>query len=312
VTLALHAALIVILALALDLAFGDPPNRLHPVAWMGRALAAGRRVLCRGPRIALLLGGASLTLAVMGLGAGAGHLVGTLASVLGPAGLVLEAIALKSTLSLRDLARAARSVAVALAWNDVTEARARLGFHLVSRPTATLDAGQVASGAIESVAENLADAVVAPVVFFLLLGLPGALAYRALNTADTMLGYREGALEYFGKIAARLDDLVNLVPARVAALAIVAAAGTHAPAAWSTLVRDHARTASPNAGWTMSAMAGALGVRLEKPNTYRLGHGPLPDAIDVERSLALLGRAAALSILACLLARGVFAKLSSS
>lgn len=305
---ALHATLVVLLAVVLDLALGDPPNRVHPVAWMGRALAAGRRALGHGGPIALLLGGAGLTLGLMAIAAGAGAAVAALAGMLGPSGVALEAAALKSTLSLRDLARAARSVAAALDRSDLDDARGRLGLHLVSRPTATLDAGQVASGAIESVAENLTDALVAPVVFFLLFGLPGALAYRALNTADTMLGYREGALEYFGKIAARLDDLANLVPARLAALAIVAAAGVRAPAAWSTMGRDHARTASPNAGWTMSAMAGALGVTLEKRSTYRLGQGRAPDAADVERSVRLMTRAAGLALLASLSVRAVISK----
>lgn len=305
---ALHATLVVLLAVVLDLALGDPHNRVHPVAWMGCALAAGRRALCHGGPIALLLAGAGLTLGVMASAAGAGAAVAALAGMLGPGGVALEAVALKSTLSLRDLARAARSVAAALERGELDEARARLGLHLVSRSTATLDAGQVASGAIESVAENLTDALVAPVVVFLLFGLPGALAYRALNTADTMLGYREGALEYFGKVTARLDDLANLVPARLAALAIVAAAGVRAPAAWSTMTREHARTSSPNAGWTMSAMAGALGVTLEKPRTYRLGRGPAPDAADVERSVCLMTRAAGLALLAALSVSVVISK----
>jgi adenosylcobinamide-phosphate synthase len=305
---ALHGTLVVLLAVVLDLALGDPPNRVHPVVGMGRVLAAGRRALCHGGPIALLLAGAGLTLGLMASAAGAGAAVAALAGMLGPGGIALEAVALKSTLALRDLARAARSVAVALERGDLDDARGRLGFHLVSRPTATLDAGQVASGAIESVAENLTDALVAPVVFFLLFGLPGALAYRALNTADTMLGYREGALEYFGKVAARLDDLANLVPARLAALAIVAATGMPARAAWSTMARDHARTASPNAGWTMSAMAGALGLTLEKPSTYRLGQGRAPDAADVERSVRLMSRAAGLALLASLSVSVVISK----
>jgi adenosylcobinamide-phosphate synthase len=146
------------------------------------------------------------------------------------------------------------------------------------------------------VAENLTDALVAPVLFYLALGVPGALAYRALNTADTMLGYREGALEYFGKLAARLDDLANLVPARLSALAIVTAARSPTRAAWSVMARDHARTASPNAGWTMAAMAGALGVTLEKPTAYRLGHGRPPQPADIERSIHLFWRAATVAL----------------
>ena len=294
----LHAALVVLAAVALDLALGDPPNRLHPVAWIGRALTTGRARLCRGGPARLLLSGAAVTLGATTLAAGAGTLVAALAVALGPAGLLLEAAALKSTVSLRGLVAAARSVARALAGGDLEAARAYLGWHLVSRPTATLDGGLVASGAIESVAENLTDALVAPVAFFLVLGLPGALAYRALNTADTVLGYREGPLEYFGKVAARLDDLANLIPARLAALAIVMAAGTSSMAAWSAMARDHGRTASPNAGWTMAAMAGALAVTLHKPAAYRLGRGPLPEAADIERSIAIVSRAAGLALLA--------------
>jgi adenosylcobinamide-phosphate synthase len=234
--------------------------------------------------------------------------VAALGAVLGPVGLVLEAAALKATVSPRGLVAAARSVGRALEGADLDAARAALGWHLVSRPTATLDPGHVASGAIESVAENLTDALVAPVAFFLVLGLPGALAYRALNTADTMLGYREGALEHFGKIAARLDDLANLVPARLAALAIVAAAGTSWTAAWAVMARDHAHTASPNAGWTMAAMAGALGVTLQKPSAYRLGRGPLPDAADIDRGVALANRAALLVLLVMIALRAALEK----
>ena len=306
----LHPSLVVLFALVLDAALGDPPDRLHPVAWMGGALAAGRRRLCRGSPPVLLLGGGLLTLAVAAVAAAGGVAVAMLAAALGVGGILLESVVLKSTLSPGGLAAAARSVAAALERDDLPRARAELGRHLVSRPTAALDAAQVASGAIESVAENLTDALIAPVVFFLVLGLPGALAYRALNTADTMLGYREGPLEYFGKVAARLDDIVNLLPARLAAVAIVAAAGAGASASWSTMVREHGRTASPNAGWTMSAMAGALGVTLAKPGAYRLGQGRAPEATDIDRSLRVTTRAATLAIVA-LLVSSVVVKLHS-
>jgi len=308
VSAARHAALVALLAVAIDIAFGDPPNRVHPVAWCGRLLAAGRALLCHGGPVRLLVSGAALTLAVIAIAGWAGELVTTLAARLGPAGLVLEAVVLKTTISLRGLAAAARSVAVALGDDDLEQARERLGWHLVSRPTAQLDAGQVASGAVESVAENLTDAFVAPVALFLVFGLPGALAYRALNTADTMLGYRDGALEYFGKVAARLDDAVNFVPARLAALAIVLASGASTVAAWSAMARDHALTASPNAGWTMAAMAGALGVTLQKPGAYRLGHGPMPATADIERSIRLAARAAALALLGLMALRMMLEK----
>jgi adenosylcobinamide-phosphate synthase len=200
----------------------------------------------------------------------AGWLVTLAGSALGPAGLLLEAAALKSTLALRGLTAAGREVAVALERGDLAAARTSVGRHLVRRPTATLRAEPVAAGVVESLAENLTDAFVSPLMFYLVLGLPGALAYRALNTADSMLGYRQGALEYFGKLAARLDDVANLIPARLAALALVIVAGRRVRSAWSTMLSDHRLTASPNAGWTMAAMAGALGVMLAKPGAYSL------------------------------------------
>lgn len=219
-----------------------------------------------------------------------------LAAHAGPARPFVLGAALWLLLALRGLFAAALEVARLLAVGDPLAARRALAWHLVSRPTADLDAGHVASGAIESVAENLTDAYAAPVLFFLAFGLPGAALYRAVNTADAMLGYREGALEHFGKAAARLDDLLNLVPARLSALAIVAGAPLargNALAAWRTLRRDRAATASPNAGWTMSAIAGALEVRLEKPGAYRLGEGRMPDAEDIRRSVRLVAVAAA-------------------
>ena len=298
-----HAVAVVLLAVAIDLAFGDPPNRWHPVAWIGRALSAGRERLCHGSPTVLFVSGGALTLGVIALAAVAGGLVAMLAHVLGAAGVLVQAVALKSTLALRDLARAARGVASALAANDLAGARTQLGFHLVSRPTAALDSSQVASGAIESMAENFTDAFVAPLLFYLVLGLPGALAYRALNTADTMLGYHDGPLEYFGKLAAKLDDLANLIPAPLAAVAIVAAAGHTARAAWSVMIRDHDRTASPNAGWTMSATAGALHVTLEKPAAYRLGHGRPPTASDIDRSIRLVTLASAIFLTVVMAAR---------
>lgn len=300
---ALHAITVVLLAVALDLAVGDPPNRWHPVAWMGRALAAGRARWCRGSPVALFVRGGALTLGVMALAALGGGVVTLLAGPLGVAGIVLEAVALKSTLALRGLAGAAREVATALAAGDLARARERVGFHLVSRATTTLDAGQIASGAIESLAENLTDAFVAPLLFYLVLGLPGALAYRALNTADTMLGYHDGPLEYFGKLAARLDDLANLIPAPLAGLTIVLAAGPQAPQAWRTMLRDFSQTASPNAGWPISATAGALDLTLEKPNHYRLGAGRPPKSDDIHAATTLLARATVLAIIAAIIIR---------
>jgi adenosylcobinamide-phosphate synthase len=298
------SAVVLAAALALDLALGDPPNRWHPVAWLGTLIAAARRRLAHGAPLRLLLAGGAVTVGVTVLAAVAGVLVVRVAGWLGVAGIALEAAALSCCLSVRGLWRAAAGIASAVDAGDLAKARTMVGFHLVSRPTADLATGEVVAATVESVAENLTDSIVAPALMYLVFGLPGAAVYRAVNTADAMIGYRDGVLEHFGKLAARADDLLNIVPARLAALAIVVAAAITRAApvrAWSIMWRDRARTASPNAGWTMSAMAGALGVRLEKRGAYVLGDGELPAAREIRRSLAIMAVAATLVLVPAVL-----------
>jgi adenosylcobinamide-phosphate synthase len=287
----LWAALVVALGVALDSLFGDPPSRWHPVAWMGSLLAWGRRRWQNGSPRALVVRGAVLILVAGSLAGLGGWGIASLAREAGWPGAILEALALKIAISLHDLISRCWQVADAIERGDLAGARHLVGYHLVSRPTARLDERHVASAAVESAAENVTDAFVAPLIWYLVFGLGGAFAYRAANTADAMIGYREGALEYLGKASARLDDLLNLIPARIAAVAIVAAAaltGEDARGAWQTMGRDHGRTASPNAGWTMAAMAGALGVTLEKPGAYRLGAGPLPGPGHIGRGVRMV------------------------
>jgi adenosylcobinamide-phosphate synthase len=294
----------VAVAVAVDLLLGDPRNALHPVAWMGRGIGLGRRVLCRGGRVRLVVAGAVVTLAVASLAGATGAAVTLLAARLGAATPLVEGAALSLLLSLRGLVTAAQAVAQPLGAGDLDAARVAVAFHLVSRPTAALAPDEVASAAVESIAENLTDALVAPVCFYLVFGLAGAAAYRAVNTADAMIGYREGALEWFGKVAARLDDALNFVPARLAALGVVAAAvaaGEDPRGAVRILRRDGARTASPNAGRTMAAMAGALGLTLAKRDAYRLGEGRPATADDVARAVRVIVWAAGLTLGALLL-----------
>ena len=282
---------------------------MHPVAWLGRALGVGRRWLCRGSRRALLVRGAGVTLVVAAFTGTGGVLLHALGARLGAAGLALEAIALALLLSVRALIVAARRVATHLRRGDLPAARASVGHDLVSRRTDALDPPRVASAAVESVAENLTDAFVAPACFFLVFGLAGAAVYRAVNTADAMLGYREGPLEHFGKVAARLDDALSFLPARLAGWAVVVAsalAGERARGALAVMRRDRRRTASPNAGWTMAAMAGALGVTLEKPGAYRLGAGPLPDPEAIDRACRVLALAVVVSTAAMVAGALVF------
>jgi adenosylcobinamide-phosphate synthase len=286
----------VVLAVGLDLATGEPSSPWHPVAWLGRALGwAERRAPGRG-----VADGAAAVIAVTVVAWIAARVVGLATRRLGWPGVALEALALKPTFAVRRLDEAAGGVESALRAGDLEAARARAGRDLVSRPTGELGADEVASAAIESVAENLVDSIAAPLLAYAWGGLPAAWTYRALNTADAMWGYRDSRYERFGKAAARLDDVANLVPARLGAAALVggaALAGEDGSGAARVAWAQHGRTASPNAGWPMSAMAGALGIGLQKRGAYRLGTGSLPSSPDaVRRARHVVGWAATITV----------------
>jgi adenosylcobinamide-phosphate synthase len=292
---------VLVLALLLDRFVGDPPNRYHPVACMGQVISAAER---HAPPAPPPSGGYRRRLAQLGYGAmlvvggslgskAVGRLLGWIISALpAPLSWLAEAGLLKLTFSLRGLVGAADQVRRALESGDLPEARRLASWHLVSRDTGALTASQVAAATIESVAENASDGVVAPLVYYALGGLPAALAYRFVSTADSMLGYRDAAHEWLGKAAARLDDLLNLLPARLTASLIVLAAGLageNSQRALRIWRRDARLTASLNAGHPMSAMAGALGVELEKVGHYQLGGGqPAPTPSDIVRAVRLV------------------------
>jgi adenosylcobinamide-phosphate synthase len=280
------------IALAVDLALGEPPASIHPVVGMGRAIAGLERVAPADPRRARAFG-VLLPLVPGTLAALAGVFIGRLRPW--PVRALAMAWALKTSFALRGLLGAGRRVERALLAGDLAEAR-RESLALVGRPTADLSGEETASAAIESLAENLCDSYVAPLLFYRIAGLPGALAYRAANTADAMVGYR-GRYEHLGKAAARLDDVLNLIPARVSALALVAAATITRDSpgrAAARALREHARTASPNAGWPMAAAAGALGVRLCKRDHYSFSGERAPTPADIARARRLVAGAAAL------------------
>ena len=300
-------------ALLLDWAFGEPPSRCHPVAGIGRLIAAGRAAARWRSPAALVVQGALLVVAVGGVAVALALLAERALVALPPVlALAGEAWLLKCTFSLRRLFGAVELVRGHLVAGDLEGARRELGLHLVSRRTDELDAGAVASGAVESLAENFTDSWLAPACWFVVghvgglgAGLAAAWAYRVVNTADAMIGYRDGDLEYLGRVTARLDDVLNFVPARLGAVTIVAAAalaGRSATDAWRALRRDARRTASPNAGQTMAAMAGAIGARLEKRGHYELGSGPPADVGAIDAALGVMRWAVALSVTAALLA----------
>jgi adenosylcobinamide-phosphate synthase len=216
-------------------------------------------------------------------------------------------VLLKSTFSLRELRRAALGIKRLLMEDKLDEARFELR-SLVSRDTRGLPKPLLVSATVESVAENTSDSFIAPLFYFLLLGVPGAIAYRVVNTLDAMVGYHR-EYEYLGKFASRLDDILNFIPARLTVLLLVLAtflSRRDGHKSWRVALREHAKTESPNAGWPMAAVAGALNVQLEKVGCYKLGkvNAPLvPETID--NSLKLAQIAMLVWVLICFTVGGV-------
>ena len=291
---------VLLIALALDVLLPEPPNAVHPVVWMGRLISILERPLKRLGNTAAFSLGVLIAILVPALFAAAAWLAAIALFALGDIPfLVGAAVLLKTTFTVRGLASAARETQRSIEDADIHLARHSLR-GLVSRDATELSKPLVAAAAIESVAENTTDSFIAPWLAFALLGLPGAFAYRAVNTLDSMIGYR-GKYEYLGKASARLDDLLNLIPARLSALLLLLAgalSGCPVGQGWRTALREHRVTASPNAGWTIAAMAGLLGVSLEKPGHYRLGgeYGE-PVAPDIGRSVRLAYIVAALGMI---------------
>ena len=258
----------------LDALFGDPAWLPHPVVLMGRCISALekhlRTALPKTPR-GELAGGAAVaavlplgTLAVTGLACWA-------AARLHPAlGLALQMLWCGQALAAKGLAQESRNVYKELAKGDLPAAR-RAVARIVGRDTQNLTAAGVTRAAVETVAENTSDGVIAPLLYMLLGGAPLALTYKAINTMDSMLGYKNEKYLYFGRCAAKLDDAANWLPSRLAALLWVAAAaltGNSARGAWRIWRRDRRNHASPNSAQTESACAGALGVQLAGPAYY--------------------------------------------
>lgn len=291
-------AVLLAAAVAWDLTLGEPHPAAHPVVWMGRAVAPFKRLRGR-TRTRDFLAGSAVVVAITSASVTVGLKTSSLRTI---AGLLFSIGLLKSCFSVRSLFSHVSAVESRLRNDDVDAARESVA-HIVSRDVRALAPHQIAAAAIESLSENTSDSVVAPLVYFLLAGLPGALFYRSVNTLDAEIGYR-GDLEWFGKTAARLDDVLNFIPSRITGFLIVAAApmvGGSPLRSWRVMTREGDFTPSPNAGRPMAAMAGALEVELQKPGEYVLGRGARqPDHQDLRRALLLARIATALALVLAL------------
>lgn len=301
-SLALFSSELSLLAFASGCAadvFVRVPDALHPVAWFGRFAS---RIIDLAPTRGALRAFLAGTAIALGLPAFAVCLVHGALSLAEPwpvLRLALQGALLYACVCLFGLLDAARTLSVTLRERGLEAARPHLRW-LCSRDPDRLDASGLANGTVESLAENLCDSVVAPLFYLACFGVEGAVAYRAINTLDAMIGYR-GRYEWLGKAAARLDDLANLVPSRITALLLWAAGaglrGVSLARGASVWSRDRALTESPNAGHPMAMAAGLLGVRLDKPGQYALG-AELPAAMpdDIPRAIRLCRRAGLLAL----------------
>jgi adenosylcobinamide-phosphate synthase len=308
---------ILLLALAIDAVIGDPESLYraipHPavvvgriVDWLDRALndetdRPGLRRFWGIVAVVFLLGGALVI----------GWIVETVLWLV-PFGWVVEAVLMSTLIAQNGLYLHVAGVAKGLEDAGLEGGREAVQ-HVVGRDPDTLDEPGVARAALESLAENLSDAVTAPIFWALLLGLPGILAYKVINTADSMIGHRSERHEHFGWAPARLDDLLNYLPARIAGLILCGAAalgGGNTRAAWDAMWRDAPKHHSPNAGWPEAAMAGGLGLALAGPRVYEgelvedawMGAGGRADttAADIRRGLRLF-------VVACAIQAGIIA-----
>jgi adenosylcobinamide-phosphate synthase len=281
----------------------------HPVTWIGRLIAALDRLLNRDgtdPHWRRGAGSVAILLLICIVGAIAFIVERELLRL--PFGLIAVAVVASALIAQRSLHRHVADVADALEHDGLAAGCAAVA-KIVGRDVGALDAAGIARAAIESLAENFSDAVVAPVFWMAIAGLPGAALYKAINTADSMIGHRTPRHEAFGWAAARLDDLVNLPASRLSALLLVAAAmlgkSASAAVAWRAVLRDAARHRSPNAGYPEAAMAGALGLSLAGPRVYggvtiddaTMGDGRRDvTAADIRRALTLYRYADAIVI----------------
>jgi adenosylcobinamide-phosphate synthase len=295
---------ILALALALEAAAGYPDALYravgHPVTWIGRLIGALDRHLNRGSATQQRVAGIASLLILIAIVGGAALAASALACLAGPlGGLVIVAIACASLPAQRSLHDHVARVAAGLRRDGLAGGRREVAM-IVGRDPESLDEAGICRAAIESLSENFSDGIVAPAVWIGIGGLAGGVLYKAINTADSMIGHRTPRHEDFGWASARLDDLVNLPASRLSAGLIIAAAACHrgasASGAWRAVRRDAGRHRSPNAGWPEAAMAGALGLRLAGPRVYGavrvedawMGDGRAeagPE--DVERALAL-------------------------
>lgn len=293
-----------LLACALDIFAGEPPAAIHPVVWIGQLIS-----FLRSHASPTRWSGLLVALLVIAITVGIGHLLVWAAGLIPiwgtAAAVVVSAYLLKSTFAVRCLLQTSLDIGKMIE-RDLSLAKCMLPA-LVGRETKDLTETQAASAVIESLSENYVDGILSPIFYFLILepfgwGLEAALAFKAISTMDSMLGYKTKGLKEMGYVPARLDDLANFLPARLSIFLMALARPAKAGQIIKTALQYHRATPSPNSGWPMSAAAGALGIRLEKPGYYvLLEQGKKPEIADVQRAVRFVGLTIALTLMASII-----------
>ncbi len=272
---------IIFFALTIDFTLGDPKNKFHPTAWIGSLIAkitpslknSSTTLEKLGGIILIIISSAIVASLIILLDVGINMITTDYLSII--ISIIVGGILLKTTIAIKGMEKHALAVVNSLENNNIVSARNNLSM-IVKRNTKDLDKNHVFSGVVESISENTVDGITGPLFYFGLFGLPGAFVYRVINTADSMIGYKTNIFKNIGWFAANCDTILNYIPSRLTGFVMIFSAmilGYDWKRSYKIMIRDGGKTLSPNAGYPMAAIAGALGTRFEKIDHYFLGDG---------------------------------------
>ena len=287
-----ESILVVFFALVLDFAVGDPRNKFHPTAWLGSLIAKLTPYTKNSSENLEKLGGVFIILISSGIVASLmiflniGIKLITVDYIYIIISVIVGGVLLKTTIAMKGMESHALAVVNALEQNNISSARDNLSM-IVKRNTKNLDKNHVFSGVLESISENTVDGITGPLFYFAIFGLPGAFIYRVINTADSMIGYKTDIFKNVGWFGANCDKILNYIPSRLTGLIMILSAmilGNDWRKSYEIMIRDGRKTKSPNAGYPMAAIAGALGAKFEKIDHYSLGDGNISFTKDHVKS----------------------------
>ncbi len=288
----IDSLLIILIALLIDAVFGEVPDRVHPTVWMGKVIAFLKpRIRDSNPANEKVNGILFALFMIILFAVPSYFIIFLIRQFLGEIPyIIIAAILLKMTFARKCMSQYTLPIAKSIEENDLEGAKRWLHY-IVRRDPATLNERHVISAAVESIAESTTDGITSPFFYFAVFGIPGAFAYRAINTLDSMVGYKDEVNRNIGWFSANLDTLANYIPTRLTALLMVISAmllRENWRSSWRIIQRDRGKMSSINAGWTIAAMAGAVSTQLEKPGFYRIGDDNGLTSVHIRRALRIM------------------------